>query len=84
MTDIKSRRLWKIGGMSLQWNAGILISFFTAKHAFHAFKLMYLKILRVYYYVDDSFDLFSAVGLGSWCFHMTLKYEMQVSTDKQL
>lgn len=58
--------------------------FFTAKHVFHAFKLMYLKILCVYYYVDDSFDLFSAVGLGSWCFHMTLKYEMQVSTDKQL
>lgn len=56
--------------------------FFSVKHAFHAFKLQYLKILPVYYYADDSFDLFSAVGLGSWCFHMTLKYEMQVSTDK--
>lgn len=43
---------------------------------------MYLKILQLYYYTDDSFDLVSAVGLGSWCFHMTLKYEMQVSTDK--
>ncbi|RMC07514.1 hypothetical protein DUI87_16988 [Hirundo rustica rustica] len=39
---------------------------------------MYLKILPVCYYADDSFDLFSAVGLGSWCFHMTLKYEMQL------
>lgn len=28
--------------------------------------------------------VFSAVGLGSWCFHMTLKYEMQVSIDKSL
>ncbi|EMP34271.1 Alkaline ceramidase 3 [Chelonia mydas] len=25
-----------------------------------------------------------AVGLGSWCFHMTLKYEMQVSTNQQM
>ena len=28
------------------------------------------------------FVLISVVGMGSWCFHMTLKYEMQVSNEK--
>lgn len=43
---------------------------------------MYLKVSYVDFDINHGFDLFSAVGLGSWWFHMTLKYEMQVSIEK--
>lgn len=48
----------------------------------HLFQLIRLKALHVDFCANHGFDLFSAVGLGSWCFHMTLKYEMQVRVDK--
>ena len=43
-----------------------------------AYKLhtMYINTFTIY------LDFFSAVGLGSWCFHMTLLYSMQVQLKK--
>lgn len=57
----------------------LMVNFFLVNFVF---SLIHLKFFYVDLCYNHGFGLFSAVGLGSWCFHMTLKYEMQVSSAK--